>query len=88
MTSANVVKQSIKYTLLATTMLLSLMYVPTYRLANRELMTVVVMTVGALVIMDHWCPSTRYCLRDMDACINYDTLNETNTNTTSKSPII
>lgn len=76
MSSTNVVKQSIKYALLATILLLSLMYVPQHRLTNGELLTIVSITIGVLTTMDHWCPSARYCLRDMDACINYDDIDD------------
>ena len=70
MTKGNAIKQTVKYSLLALVLLLALMYVPTVRLSVTELSGIVLLTIGTLVLMDHWCPSVRYCLRDMDACIN------------------
>ena len=70
MTKGNTIKQTIKYSLLALVLLVALMYVPTVRLSLKETAGIVAVGVGSLVLMDHWCPSVRYCLRDMDACIN------------------
>ncbi len=72
MPSSNMIKQSIKYVLLSLVMLTSIMYVPQLRMSILETAFIIVVSVGALIVMDHWCPSVRYCLRNMDACINHD----------------
>ena len=72
MTQNNTIKQTIKYSLLSIVLLLSLMYVPKFKLSNVELGGIIMLTIGALIIMDHWCPSVRYCLRNMDSCINHE----------------
>ena len=68
---SNMIKQSIKYALLSLVMLTSIMYVPHFRLSIRETAAIIVVSVGTLIVLDHWCPSVRYCLRNMDACINH-----------------
>ena len=69
--NSNIIKQTIKYILLSLILLTSIMYVPKFKLSVMEIAIIIIVSIGSLMIMDHWCPSVRYCLRNMDACINH-----------------
>lgn len=68
--NSNMISQAIKYILFSFILLMALMYIPEFKLTSLEVFKIIALTIVTLILVDNWCPSKRYCVRNMDKCIN------------------